>query len=141
MSYSFGERSQKNLDTCHEHLIMVANEAIRFVDFSVIEGNRSIERQHELFLDGKSEIDGIEKMGMHNHNPSLAFDLLPYPASLHGINVWADTFRFTLFAGYILGIGQSLGIDLRWGGDWNSDWSCADQNFNDLPHFELRGML
>jgi len=26
---------------------------------------------------------------------------------------------------------------LRWGGDWDSDKVFDDQNFDDLPHFEL----
>jgi hypothetical protein len=28
-------------------------------------------------------------------------------------------------------------VKLRWGGDWDSDKDTKDQNFNDLPHFEL----
>jgi peptidoglycan L-alanyl-D-glutamate endopeptidase CwlK len=26
---------------------------------------------------------------------------------------------------------------IRWGGDWDSDDIFDDQNFDDLPHFEL----
>ena len=30
-----------------------------------------------------------------------------------------------------------LGVRLRWGGDWDSDLEVDDNDFDDLPHFEL----
>ena len=93
----FGARSQKNLDTCHEALQRVANRALSYgvMDFSVIEGHRPIERQQQLYAEGKSQIDGVTQKGKHNELPALAFGLLPYPHEINGINVWADrqTFR------------------------------------------------
>lgn len=50
---------------------------------------------------------------------------------------WEDTSTWMMFGGFILGIGHSLGIPLRWGGDWDGDWTNRDQSFNDFPHFEL----
>ena len=134
---AFGERSQKNLDTCHHQLQLVANEAILHVDFSVIEGHRSLERQKKLFDEGRSKIDGISQQGKHNPDPSEAFDLLPYPAMVNGVNVWEDRDRFLLFAGFVKGIATSMGITLRLGADWDGDFSTADQTFHDLPHFEI----
>ena len=29
------------------------------------------------------------------------------------------------------------GIPLRWGGDWDVDTELKDNDFDDLPHFEL----
>tara|TARA_Y100000310_G_scaffold345458_1_gene465208 strand:+ start:364 stop:786 length:423 start_codon:yes stop_codon:yes gene_type:complete len=140
MSFRFGKSSAKQLDSCHPYLIAVANAALTggWQDFAVIEGHRSIERQHQLFLDGKSTLDGIESRGRHNMYPSEAMDLLPCPAHIHGVNIWQDRDRFVLFAGFIIGIAGSLGIKLTWGGDWNNDRSMLDTNFCDLPHFELR---
>ena len=46
--------------------------------------------------------------------------------------------RFTLFAGYVLGIAESMGIDLIWGNDWNGDFNTKDTNFKDYPHFEIK---
>ncbi|WP_303605995.1 hypothetical protein, partial [Gilvimarinus sp. 1_MG-2023] len=69
------------------------------MDFSVIEGHRSIARQQELYRDGKSQIDGIIQRGRHNLIPAEAVDLLPYPATLNGVNVWADRQRFCVLAG------------------------------------------
>jgi hypothetical protein len=31
-----------------------------------------------------------------------------------------------------------MGINLRWGGDWDQDWEVKDNKFDDFPHFELR---
>ena len=41
------------------------------------------------------------------------------------------------FAGFVLGIAKSIGITLRWGGDWDRDWTVMDNKFDDFPHFEL----
>jgi peptidoglycan LD-endopeptidase CwlK len=30
-----------------------------------------------------------------------------------------------------------MGIEIRWGGDWDGDGDLSDHKFNDLPHFEL----
>ena len=114
----------------------MAKAVIKHVDCSVIEGHRSLARQKRLFDDGLSQIDGIQQMGNHNYSPSKAFDLLPYPGILHGINIWNDRDRFTLFAGFVLGVAAVKGIELRWGGDWDGDGSMANTNFLDLAHFE-----
>ena len=58
--------------------------------------------------------------------------LAPYPID------WNDKERFYFFAGYVKGIASQMGIELRWGGDWDSDNQLHDQTFMDLPHFELR---
>jgi len=135
----FGARSQKNLDTCHEALQRVAKRALSYgvMDFSVIEGHRPIERQQQLYAEGKSQIDGVTKKGKHNELPSLAFDLLPYPHEINGINVWADRQRFCVLAGLIYAAAAEECCIVRWGGDWDGDGNNADSNFNDLPHFEL----
>jgi peptidoglycan L-alanyl-D-glutamate endopeptidase CwlK len=55
----------------------------------------------------------------------------PYPLN------WDNLERFTLFAGFVLGIAQSMGIRLIWGNDWNRDFNTGDTKFKDYPHFEL----
>jgi len=51
---------------------------------------------------------------------------------------WYDTKSFYHFAGFVLGIAAVMGIELRWGGDWDMDDDLHDQTFNDLVHFELK---
>ena len=89
-------------------------------------GKRTPERQLELFNAKKSKtLDS-------KHLTGRAVDVAPYPID------WDDTDRFYHFAGYVFGIAESMGIHLRWGGDWDSDFTFTDQSFHDLPHFELR---
>ena len=139
MSYSFGRRSASNLMTCDTRLQAVARRVLSYsvMDFSVIEGHRSLQRQKELYDAGKSKIDGINKKGKHNYTPSKAMDLLPYPAEVNGINVWNDHQRFCVLAGLIMAAAAEEGVKIRWGGDWDGDGNNADSNFHDLPHFEL----
>ena len=47
----------------------------------------------------------------------------------------------TYFAGFVKGIALMLGIPIRWGGDWNGNNDLKDNNFDDLPHFELRNFI
>ncbi len=127
--YKFGSRSKKHLVTLDERLQKVLNEVIKYVDCSIIEGHRSAERQNKLFEEGRTKVKYPH--GRHNSNPSRAVDVVPYPID------WDDRERFHLFAGFVIGIAQSMGIKLRWGGDWNMNFEVDDNNFDDFPHFEL----
>ena len=40
-------------------------------------------------------------------------------------------------AGFVMGIANTVGIKLRWGGDWDKDTELKDNKFNDLGHFEI----
>jgi len=127
--YKFGSRSKKHLVTLDERLQKVLNEVIKYVDCSIIEGHRSAERQNKLFEEGRTKVKYPN--GRHNSNPSRAVDVVPYPID------WDDRERFHLFAGFVIGIAQSMEIKLRWGGDWNMNFEVDDNNFDDFPHFEL----
>ena len=126
----FGNKSKEQLSTCRKELQEVFNEVIKTVDCSVLEGHRSKDRQNALYKEGKTKV--TYPKGRHNSSPSLAVDVAPYPID------WGDRERFHLFAGFVLGIAKSMGINLRWGGDWNSNWQVDDNKFDDFPHFELR---
>ena len=134
---SFGERSLKNLESCHLDLQDLLNEAIKHIDFSVIEGHRTTEQQKRYYAEGRSTLDGIIKKSKHQSFPSEAVDVLPYPSELHGVNVWDDKIRFALFIGTLKGIALQMGINLRLGMDWNNDTSTHDHKLVDYPHLEL----
>ena len=125
----FGKRSRERLATCDERLQKVFNEVIKFVDCSVLEGHRGQERQDQLFDEGKTKVKYPN--GRHNSDPSRAVDVTPYPVN------WEDRERQTLFAGFVLGVANQMGISLRWGGDWDQDFEVMDNRFDDFPHFEL----
>ena len=131
---SFGASSRSRLDSCHPDLQDLFAAVVESYDCSVLEGHRSQERQQELYRQGKSKLDGVNKKSKHQGSPSRAVDVLPYPIS------WSDTKRMYHFAGYVLSMADRMGIRIRWGGDWDGDIQTAgsqDQSFYDLPHFEL----
>ena len=125
----FGKKSMENLSTCDHRLRKVFNEVIQHVDCSILEGHRSEERQNKLYEEGKTKVRYPK--GRHNHKPSRAVDVVPYPID------WNDRERFHLFAGFVLGMAYSMDISLRWGGDWNQNFQVDDNKFDDFPHFEL----
>jgi peptidoglycan L-alanyl-D-glutamate endopeptidase CwlK len=126
----FGKRSKERLATCDERLQKIFNEVIKYVDCSVLEGNRSEERQNKLYEEGKTKVKFPN--GRHNRYPSLAVDVTPYPVD------WEDRERQTLFAGFVLGVANQMGIKVRWGGDWDQDFQVQDNKFDDFPHFEVK---
>ena len=127
---SFGKKSQERLNTCDPRLVELFETVIEDFDCSVLEGYREKEAQNRAFDEGKSKLKFPE--GNHNRYPSLAVDVAPYPID------WKDRDRFHYFAGFVKGIASQLGLDIRWGGDWDSDTQTKDNNFDDLPHFEVR---
>lgn len=129
MANTFSEKSRERLDSCHPDLVEVCELVLEVYDFTVLEGHRSVERQEKLFTEGKSKLRGGESK--HNSYPSLAVDIAPYPID------WHDNSRFYLLAGLMFATAHSLGVTLRWGGDWDGDWEHNDQTFIDLPHFEV----
>ncbi len=126
---TFGQRSRNNLETCHEDLQKLFNEVIKHFDCSVICGHRGQEEQDRAFHDGRSKLKFPESK--HNKTPSLAADVVPYPID------WNDTRRFYMFVGTVRGIAAMMNIPVRCGADWDGDMEIKDQNFHDLPHFEL----
>ena len=125
----FSTKSLSRLSTCDKRLQEIFNEVIKTVDCSILEGYRGKAIQNELFKENKTKVRYPN--GRHNHNPSRAVDVCPYPVD------WDDRERFHLFAGFVLGIAKSMNIALRWGGDWNMNWEVDDNKFDDFPHFEL----
>ena len=97
------------------------------MDVTIIEGLRTEARQLELLAQGKS------KTKYSKHLEGKAVDLAPYPID------WKDRERFHYMGGMVRGIGQQLGVTIRWGGDWDSDGEVKDNGFDDLVHVEIRG--
>ena len=130
----YSKRSKDRLATCDQRLQDVFNEVIKHVDCSILEGHRSKERQNKLYDEKRTKVKYPN--GRHNSNPSKAVDVTPYPVK------WEDRERQTFFAGFVLGIARSMGINLRWGGNWdmykeNGKWEVAANRFDDFPHFEI----
>ena len=125
----FSDASKKRLATCHPDLQKVFNKVIENYDCTVTCGHRGKEEQDEAVRTGASKLAWPNSK--HNSLPSKAIDVVPFPID------WTDTSRFYHFAGFVLAVAQSMGVKLRWGGDWNGDLKFRDEKFKDLPHFEL----
>lgn len=129
LRYPYSIRSQTALNECHPLLIRLFSEVAMRIDNTIITGHRGKAEQNLKFKQGKSKLKYPKSK--HNAIPSLAVDAAPYPID------WHDRERATLFAGYVLGIADDMGIEIIWGGDWNRDFRVKDNTFDDLWHFEL----
>jgi len=128
---AFSEKSLAKLATCDPLLQRVLHEVVQNFDCTILEGHRDKDRQNQMVAEGKSQVRWPD--GKHNTVPSCAVDVTPYPIQ------WDDRERQTLFAGYVLATAKAMGINLRWGGDWDQDTEVRDNTFDDLVHFELTG--
>jgi peptidoglycan LD-endopeptidase CwlK len=119
MSYVLGKRSKERLEGVHPDLVAVVERAIEIskVDFTVLEGVRSVARQRELFNKGASKTMNSRHLTGH------AVDLAPWPID------WNDLGRFRTMSEAVKMASVELEIPVTWGGDWRS--------FYDGPHFEL----
>jgi len=149
----FSLESRKNMEGIHPDLAYVLHYAINYLDFKVVEGVRSTERQQTLFHQDPpvTTIDGVSKLSKHQIQPSTGYghavDLYPYPiddlSSLSGIRREKALRRFVALAFFIKGLWEAMRRQeqvhgsLRWGGDWDSDFDFNDQRFDDLPHIEI----
>ena len=151
---SFGTGSQNKLNTCHKNIIEICNEAIHFVDFSIITGHRTLEEQNALYPK-YTKLKWPD--GKHNKLPSLAVDVAPYikpygvifgnpteivkMMDLTGVSEEeAKTFvqkSYARLIGIIEGIAFQRNIKIRVGIDWDGDFDMLDQTFHDLGHWEL----
>lgn len=136
----FSATSKARLATCHPDLQRLFNKVIETYDCSILDGRRGKEEQNKAFDEGRSKVQYPNSN--HNQTPSLAVDVAPYPV------IWPDEekrpkeyvkdmARFYHFMGYVKAKADEMGIKIRCGGDWDGDFNFKDQNFDDLPHFEL----
>ena len=132
---SFSKKSKEKLKTCHPDLIRIFHAVIQDYDCMVLEGSRSFDRQRELVDSGMSKTMNSK----HLSNPSRAIDVTPYPIPKKwGEGNSKEKAKFYFFAGIVMSTANFMGIELVWGGDWDSDQDFNDQTFDDLVHFELK---
>ena len=136
--YRLGNTSRERLETCDPRLQLVIRGALAtgLIDMSVTEGVRSEQKQNEYYAAGKSRLKWPR--GKHNvtspDQKSTAVDVAPY---VNG-KLSYDQRHCCFMAGIIMGVAQSIGFKIRWGGNWDMDGEpVSDQDFQDLVHFEL----
>lgn len=121
MSFKFGERSESRLVGVHPDLVKVVRRALEIskVDFAVLEGVRTNERQAELLRSGASQTMKSRHLTGH------AVDLAP----VVGNQVRWDWPLFYPLAEAMKAAAAEANIPLEWGGDW--------RKFKDGPHWQL----
>ena len=126
---AFSIASKEKLAQCHPDLQRVFERVIAHFDCTILVGQRSEADQNAAFAAGRSKLKYPQSK--HNKRPSMAVDVSPYPIE------WGDRDRQHFFAGVVMGTAQSMGIKIRWGGDWDGDTETKDNTFDDLVHFEI----
>ena len=119
--YKLGPRSLMRLKDVHPDLVAVVKRAIQIseVDFTVLEGLRTIERQMALRDAGASQTMNSRHLNGH------AVDL---GAWVDGQVDWSWPLYHKI-ADAMKAASQELKIPIEWGGDW--------KRFKDGPHFQL----
>lgn len=121
MIFSLGPRSRARLQGVNPDLVKVVERAIKLseVDFTVIEGVRTLDRQRKLVEAGASQT--MKSRHLTGHAVDLA--------------AWVDEqvdWSWPLYdkiAGAMKQASAQVGVPIEWGGNWTS--------FRDGPHFQL----
>ena len=121
MAFKFGARSESRLTGVHPDLVRVVRRALELskVDFAVVEGLRTKERQAELVKSGASQTMNGRHLTGH------AVDLAP----VVGNQVRWDWPLFYPLADAMKAAAAEVNIPIEWGGDW--------RKFKDGPHWQL----
>ena len=126
-NFQLSQRSLTRLAGVHPDLVDVVKLAIQrtAVDFTVVEGVRTVAQQREYVARGAS------KTMASYHLPQAdglgrAVDLAPL---VGGAIPWNNWQAFADLAAVVKTCAAELGVPVEWGGDWTS--------FKDGPHFQI----
>jgi peptidoglycan L-alanyl-D-glutamate endopeptidase CwlK len=120
--FKLGSTSSKTLGTCVHQLQDVVRRALELsdVDFSVIEGIRSIDTQRQYVAEGLSwTMDS-------KHLTGRAVDLYPWVDG----ETSHEPAHYNRVAKAMFAAAQELGVTIEWGGFWYT-------HVNDKPHWAL----
>lgn len=147
MPYKFSNNSLKRLATVDPRMQAVAKRAIAIstVDFAVVQGNRTLDEQKQLYGKGRNAAQcaakgvpiqyarpGEKKVTWtlnSNHIGGFAIDVAPF---VDGHLEWDEGGKLGLWPQIAIAFEQAakeLNVDITWGGNW--------EETKDRPHFEL----
>lgn len=121
MSIVLGDKSRAKLQGVHPDLVRVVKRAaaISDLDFTVLEGLRTLARQKELFANGATRTMKSRHLDGH------AVDLAPM---LGGKISW-DWPLYARLSKIVKAAAAAEKVAIEWGGDWKT--------FRDGPHWQL----
>nr|WP_191295150.1 M15 family metallopeptidase [Achromobacter xylosoxidans] len=111
----------------HPDLAEIVQLAIQrtTVDFTVVEGVRTLERQREYVARGASQTMASYHLAQED-GLSHAVDLAPL---IDGVIPWSNWQAFAGLAQVVKACAAELGVPVEWGGDWKT--------LKDGPHFQI----
>lgn len=137
MPFALGAKSKERLKGVHPDLVRVVERAIQLteVDFTVLEGLRTVARQQQLVKSGAS------KTMRSRHLTGHAVDL----GALAAGEVRWDWNLYMKVAEAMRAASMDTKIPVRWGGTWKLlsaingpiTAKVLSRSFPDGPHFEL----
>ena len=129
--FKFSANSKKNMAGVNPILVTLAEQTLQRspFDFGVISngGFRTAEMQHELFLKGRSKLDGYIQIS--HHQLGNAIDLVPY---IDGKFTWSNKKAFEGIHKVAMQVWAEMnvkGVQLTWGGHWS---------FYDPAHYQIK---
>lgn len=134
--FKFSKRSLNNLKGVNPNLVSIAHKALEIstIDFVVIEGLRTVERQRQLVKAGASWTMNSK------HITGRAIDVVPW----HDGAIRWDWPLFIPIAQAFQSAAEELQIDVTWGGTWKRlngfgeiSMKSLHRSKADGPHFEL----
>jgi len=146
MAYALGAGSRRELAGVHPRLIAVAERAIVLTtqDFAVHDGLRTEAEQRDYVKRGVSKTMASKHMRQAD-GYGHAVDLVPF---INGKLRWEWPAIYPIVLA-VKRAAAELGVDLRWGGTWQSVRDLPDDiagirkaqiaigRFDDGPHFEM----
>lgn len=137
------EASIKKMAGVHPDLQRIAVAAAKRLPFPVIvtEGVRTIERQRELFAQGRTKPGKIVTWTMDSRHRvqkcgyGCAVDLAPVAPD--GKIDWENKARFFAIGEAMKAAASNENVPIRWGYDWDGDGKLQERGEYDGPHFEL----
>lgn len=157
MPHTLTQRDHDRMVGLHPDMARVVNRAAQITEvaFMVVEGVRSDETCRVNYGKGRTAKECLAKgvparytkpgaakvtwlsnpyNSKHRKNAQgvgEAIDLLPAPYD------WKDTKPFDLVAKAMFAAAKELGVDIRWGADWDEDGKPREKGETDSPHFEM----
>ncbi len=126
-TFQLSPRSLSRLVGVHTDLVAIVQLAIQrtLVDFTVVEGVRTIAQQRENVAKGASQTIASYHLPQAD-GLSHAVDLAPL---IGGAIPWSNWQAFADLAQVVKACAAELGVPVEWGGDWKT--------LKDGPHFQI----
>ena len=121
--FKFGQKSTQKLAGVEPEMAQLCKLALKYttVDFGIIDGLRTTQEQQKLFLEEKTELDGLTSKSLHQLG--LAVDVVPvitgniWNVDLSNLTVQDDIVRAAWFEVYraFMRAAMKLGFQLEFG--------------------------